>query len=441
MSERWNTDDVAALAPDASSRKAAVKVARTASWPVLGRLAADPTEAADAPGGTVALWGACAGSGKKPYQTAVHLTGPSAPASKCSCPSRKFPCKHALALLHLWVEGRVEAAGDPPDWVADWLIRRDATTERRDAAPDAEAAARRTQRREERVAEGFAELELWLRDQAQAGLAGAPGRDYGHWDGMAARLVDAQAGRVADRVRELGSVCAKDEWPGRLLTEFALLRLLITAYRRRDDLPEPLRATVRARAGLVTAPDESAPVRDTWQVLGRRDFPAGQVRGRRIWLRGRATERVAMLVSFAPTGRTPETAARVGTEFEADLAFYPAERRASLVARHAEHRADPPPGGSLDDALKSWASAVAADPWLEEWPVVVRDAAVAHRDGWWLTDPSGAALPVHRAVAPSQPWRLAAVSGGAPLTVAAEWTPSGLRPLTAWTAEGRAVPM
>jgi SWIM zinc finger len=47
------------------------------------------------------VWGLCAGSGKRPYQTVVDLTGP---AYKCSCPSRKFPCKHALALLLNWAD-------------------------------------------------------------------------------------------------------------------------------------------------------------------------------------------------------------------------------------------------------------------------------------------------------------------------------------------------
>ena len=37
-------------------------------------------------------------------------------------------------------------------------------------------------------------------------------------------------------------------------------------------------------------------------------------------------------------------------------------------------------------------------------------------------------------------WPLFALSGGDPLTVAGEWTPRGLWPLTAW-AQGTAVPL
>ncbi|MDA8370313.1 MAG: SWIM zinc finger domain-containing protein [Nocardiopsaceae bacterium] len=432
MSKRWSADDVWALAPDTPSRKAAAKVARPASWPVR---CMRPTDGGGGPGGTEVLWGECAGSGAQPYLAAVHLSAPDSPAYRCSCPSRKFPCKHALALLHLWAEHQVDEAAEAPEWVADWLAQRSAAAERRDTAADPKASTRRAQRREERIADGLAELELWLRDQVETGLAGARDFGYGRWDAMAARLVDAQAGRVADRVRDLSTATAAPDWPGRLLAEYALLRLLTTAYRHRDNLPAPLRATVRARVGLASAPEES--VHDTWDVLGRHDFPAGQVRGRRFWLRGRGTGRTAMLVSFAPRGRTPESPVRVGTAVDAEVAFHPAEWRAAVVARHAEHHGGPPAAETVDEALEAWAGALAADPWLEAWPVVLGGAVIGRDGGWWLGEPSGAALPLHADSSP--PWRLAAACGGEPATVAGEWTPRGLRPLTVWACGDRPV--
>ena len=77
------------LAPDDASIKAALKLARPGPWSETGST-------------DTLVWGKCQGSGKTPYQVSVDLTGP---AVKCSCPSRKFPCKHGLALLLLWVEG------------------------------------------------------------------------------------------------------------------------------------------------------------------------------------------------------------------------------------------------------------------------------------------------------------------------------------------------
>ena len=59
------------------------------------------------------------GGGRTPYQMSVGLTGP---AFECTCPSRKFPCKHGLALLLLWVEGGgvVQDAAEPADVANDW---------------------------------------------------------------------------------------------------------------------------------------------------------------------------------------------------------------------------------------------------------------------------------------------------------------------------------
>ncbi|MCB1718739.1 MAG: SWIM zinc finger family protein, partial [Candidatus Competibacteraceae bacterium] len=71
---------MATLAPDSASLKAAQKLLSSRNWPLLGS-------------NEQALWGHCLGSGSKPYLVRIELDEP---AFKCSCPSRKFPCKHAL---------------------------------------------------------------------------------------------------------------------------------------------------------------------------------------------------------------------------------------------------------------------------------------------------------------------------------------------------------
>lgn len=44
--------------------------------------------------------GECKGSGKNPYITSADYIDPDHPVFRCSCPSRQFPCKHALGLLY-----------------------------------------------------------------------------------------------------------------------------------------------------------------------------------------------------------------------------------------------------------------------------------------------------------------------------------------------------
>src|SRR5450631_2126396 len=118
MPERWSADSVLALAPDESSRRSCAGLGRPAPWTGTGAAGE-------------AMWGLCAGSGKNPYQTVVDLSGP---GYKCSCPSRKFPCKHALGLLLNWANGDVPEAGEAADFARAWLADRRARAEKPEKA-------------------------------------------------------------------------------------------------------------------------------------------------------------------------------------------------------------------------------------------------------------------------------------------------------------------
>ena len=283
-----------ALAPDPASRRAAAGLARPACWSDAGT--ADDL-----------VWGLCAGSGRQPYQTVVDLTGP---AYRCSCPSRKFPCKHALALLLTWAGGSVPEEGEAAGYATTWQAGRQARVAGRSGAggkpKDAAAAARRAGQRAERVAAGLADLQVWLGDQVRAGLTAARAAGYGHADAMAARMVDAQAPGVAAALRRLSAIpMSGDGWPGRLLAEYGLLHLLARAHQQAGALAPPLAAVVRSRVGYTTSREDvlaTPAVTDQWRVLAVRDVLDGTIPARRVWLRGQHTGRFALLLSFAPAG-------------------------------------------------------------------------------------------------------------------------------------------
>ena len=68
------------------------------------------------------IWGLAKGSGKKPYQTQVDIVEF---AYKCSCPSRKFPCKHALGPMFLAADDeKLLTETELPDWVKAWADAR-----------------------------------------------------------------------------------------------------------------------------------------------------------------------------------------------------------------------------------------------------------------------------------------------------------------------------
>ncbi|TGZ16082.1 hypothetical protein DV517_10550 [Streptomyces sp. S816] len=437
---RWTADQVLALAPDVASRKAGGRLGTAGPWSEAGS-------------GKESVWGLCKGSGSRPYQTVVDLTGP---AYKCSCPSRKFPCKHALGLLLLWAgdDGSVPARTEPPDWAEQWLAgRRERAEDKRPdsggGAADPEAARRRAERRAERVTAGATELEQRLADLLRGGLAAAEQAGYGLWEETAARMVDAQAPGLAARVRELGAIPASGAgWPARLLEECALVHLLDQGWLRRDRLPEPLAATVRSRLGLP-APADGPPERDRWLVLAQYDTADAKLTTRRAWLYGAASHRIRLLLSYGAGGRAPELSLPVGLALDAELSAYPGagQFRAALGERFAAPAPAGlrPPGVTTGEAVARYGTALREDPWLESVPAVLeRVVPVPDGEQWQLADADAdSALPLTRA-ARSRPglWRLLALSGGAPVTVFGECGHRGFTPLTAWPeGGGEAVPL
>jgi hypothetical protein len=434
VSIRWNAEQVLALAHDGPSRQAAARLAGPAHWSGTGAA------------GEV-VWGLCAGSGQNPYQTIIDLSGP---AYKCSCPSRKFPCKHALGLLLSWAEGAVPETDQLADFAVTWIYGRvaRATAPPRAGVVDEKAAARRAEQREARVAAGLAELDTWLRDQVRAGLSATLG-GYRFGEPIAARMVDAQAPGVAAALRGLAGIPGSgDGWPGRLLDAYALLHLLVRAHEQLDVLPAGLAAAVKSHVGYTVARQDvltGPAIRDRWLVLGVRDVLDAAIPVRRIVLRGEHAGRFALLLIFDPRGAfggNQDAMLVPGTALNADLHYYPGQPalRAIIGARYGEpaRAARPEPEGEGEPGtpdgvtrlLNSWADALAKDPWLTSWPVLLSGIPVPAGHGWHFADSSGQAVPL--VTAGSDFWPLVAISGGAPVTLAGEWSAEGLRPLTAW---------
>ncbi|MCX4092117.1 SWIM zinc finger family protein [Nocardia sp. alder85J] len=429
----WTADRIAALAPDAASLSAARGL--RGRWSGTGRHRA-------------ALWGLCAGSGATPYRTVVDLDGP---AYTCTCPSRKFPCKHALALLLVWSEGAVAEAEAPADFAATWLTARAARAAKPVAAVDRAPDPGTGGQRRARVAAGLADLEVWLCDQIRTGLAQSD-RSFPAFEAVAARMVDAQAPGVAAALRQLPRVAlVREDWPVVLLREFGRLHLLAAAHRRLDELAPGPAASVRTHIGYpVTAESVRAqpPVRDRWMVLGQRHTEEERLHTRRVWLRGRTSGRWALIVdhSFGSPAFPPDMPLP-GTMIDADLHFHPAAAplRAVWGVRHdvpepfttvpvapAESAAGERLSG-IATALREHAAALGADPWLRGWPVLLPQVVpVVTETDWYVRESDGSALRLARCA--EAPWSLLGVSGGHPVTVIGEWTADGLVPISVFTA-------
>lgn len=80
-------------------------------------------------------WAECAGSGKNPYCTSIDFSiSESAPTCRCSCPSRQFPCKHALGLMYEIMAEKPFSVGDLPADLAEKKAKQEARAAKKEDA-------------------------------------------------------------------------------------------------------------------------------------------------------------------------------------------------------------------------------------------------------------------------------------------------------------------
>ena len=435
-----SAESVLALAPDAASAKAANGLLKPGGWPLLGANAA-------------AVWGECQGSGSKPYQTQVDLSGPT---FKCSCPSRKFPCKHGLALLLLKAkDASLFKTDTPPLWVSEWLgarterVQKKEDKQREQAAKpvDPQAVIKGQQQRWSRIDAGVTELRQWLLDQVARGLGSLGNDSRAAWETMAARLVDAKAPGLGQRLGSLADdLMNGSDWPEKVLRQLGLLQLACDAVARRESLSDTALADLRILLGWPLDKEdvlaESPGVQDTWQVMGMvQEERENNLQERRVWLQGQTTGRRALLLDHVFGGKGFEQGWFCGSSVKATLAFYPsAGPLRALVAGSAEAPAtttsavQPAASPSPEQEWRAVAERVAGNPWVALHPLYCQQATPCQNDNGFGLHWAGRHLPL--AVSESQGSALMALSGGQPVSVMGEWNGDVLRPLSVQGDDG-----
>ncbi|QDU83566.1 hypothetical protein Pla163_06650 [Planctomycetes bacterium Pla163] len=427
-------EDLERLAPDQSSLTAARKLLKPAKWPLLAH-------------DDEFLWSQHQGSGSTPYLTVLAASDQ---GYKCTCPSRKFPCKHVLALGWLAAESPelFSPGGEHPQWILDWLSRRRPKAAAPDDDPDgagskanaprvsiraATAAAtasdeksgpasqerskasreRNRRAREESIDAGLVEFDRWLDDQLRSGLARLAAQPGDGLRVIARRLNDAKAQGLAVRIESLASQLSSMPSERRLATLATALgefHLLVQSYRRRDLLDDALRADARRALGWTTTRDEleadpsTERIAGVWSVLAVRDeVQADRLRRFETWIvshrPGTAEPRVAVIVDYVPVAAGGATTSpyTTGDVFEGELLFHPSAVPLRAVATSAGLQpidAAPDLRAALGDqgleaALERCDSTFARLPWLDYVPVRVADVELTQSlaDGsHWLRD-------------------------------------------------------
>ena len=430
MTTDWSPQHIATLAPDSASLKAAQKLLSSRNWPLLGS-------------NEQALWGHCLGSGSKPYLVRIELDEP---AFKCSCPSRKFPCKHALALLLLYGQDRTrfQPPAAAPDWVQEWLDSRaqrksKQATKTASKAADPVAQSKRQEQRAEKVARGVEELQRWLEDLVRAGLADLPGKPYRFWDNMRARLIDAQAPGLANRVQGLATLVASanPDWSERLLEQLGQLYLLLQAFQRLDQLDPLLQQDVRGLIGWPFSKDtilQQPACIDDWVVLSREQTENDNLITLKIWLYGQQQRQSALLLYFAPTSQRAHLPGGLlsGQILHGAVHYYPsATPLRALLGEHRIVTTNPPALNGHDNceqALQAYHQALLRNPWLDTYPLLLNDVRLQYCESrLCLHDRTDQELPLR--ASNTTLWHLLALAGSEPCTLFGEWDGTRLRAL------------
>ncbi len=426
----FTEDQILALAPDESSKKSGKDLANPNKWVSKGV-------------NEIVMWGECQGSGSKPYQTQIDLTNI---AFKCSCPSRKFPCKHGLGLFLLHTrQPNTFTNTEMPAWVNEWISKRsqkeEKKTEKEEKPVDVVAQAKRQESREKKVGDGIEELLLWIKDIVRNGIINIPEKPYSFWDQTPKRMVDAQAPGVAGMVKELGQVnFFKDGWQSEFLDQLLNIYLIISAYKNKDILPADILNDVRSWIGFTQSQEElkeQQGVVDTWLVLGKQVSEDDNLTVERYWLHGTATGQSALILQFIIRGQGGQLSLTPGMYIQAELVFYP-----SIVPLRALIKRQLATDGAVPkNVFAGWKEIAETEtnvnavlPFTSVKPYVVKQVTpVLYEQSWWLADENNDLIRLNENF--KNIWKLLAISGGKRVTTAVVGKENLYEPIGIWDNE------
>ncbi len=180
----WTDEAIICASPDAITYERAKDISSNRYWK-------------DLIGNEQFIAGECQSAGNQLYKTLVELEKP---AYYCTCRSEKSPCKHAIALLLIYLKSShlLNIVSDRPQWLQP-LVEKQQKQQKLSEEEREKKAAQKEKTKDERfklMERGVAELETWLFDFIRQGLVRPEVQTPSFWDDFAARMVDAKLGSI-----------------------------------------------------------------------------------------------------------------------------------------------------------------------------------------------------------------------------------------------------
>ncbi len=442
----FSEEQITQLAPDAGSLKAGKDLVSVSKWQNCFFNAR-------------VLWGEVQGSGKEPYLTLIDTQ---TLAFKCSCPSRKFPCKHGIGLMFLFssYKGFFLEKNDEPLWVKEWMDKRTekVTKPGEVAVNDDESEknqAKKTQQKDKRYSErtesvlsGVKETQMILKDLVRAGLLVLPEKGSDFFLKTAARMVDAKATGLGNRWKFLAGInYADDNWKENVLAQMADMYLLTVSYQLsavsyQKENEEPklgnsninhqisrLNADIKSLIGFTTDKKDlvedvsTEKTKDDWLILSSEKTREEDIMIQKNWLFGFTSQRFALIIEFKHKTQAFEIYLAKGSCIKAELVFFPSVVPQRAVINNFSTNDDLKleleinSGLCLDNwqaSQKEFVEHISQLPWLTEVPQCIRLVKLAkdEKNNWFVTDAEKTSLPIHPSFEKDKIFQLLAITNG-----------------------------
>ncbi len=388
-------EQVNSLAPDAASIKAATKVFLKTTWNIAKS--------------DRAIWAPIKGSGAKPYFVQMDILDL---AFKCSCPSRKFPCKHGLAIglyiAHHSIDS-IPLAEKEPLWVEEWVKKRANKTSTKAAKPKKKQAPEIVQKKNDdkwkKAVKSIEFVDLWLKDVIKLGILEFPNKDEAYWADLTKRMVDAKTPGINTYFNYLAEIDYQGEWQEPVLRTLSNLHLLTQAILRHERLDPAVKKELELLIGwninkndLLTNPKTEV-VSDVWLIIKIDQSTTDNLESRKVHLYGVQSNRHAYILEFAFGSTYFKDQYIQGGRIQAKMAFYPGLHKTRAFVKIKGNQTDVKlelaPLSNLEATNLAFKKQLQEFSWTFELPQFVAQVnVIAREEKYFLMDSNDSLLPI-----------------------------------------------
>jgi hypothetical protein len=434
-------EEINALATDEQTALRGQKLANVNKWTVLGYK-------------DNVLWGECPGSAADAYLVIADINGPT---FSCSCPVRKLPCKHCMALMFMRENELLPSTAELPEKVKKWAERNIKlatkeikTVDKINDTASAEAKEKRDVGRLQLMSNGVSDLKRWLSDTVSLGLANLAHDNKQFWENAAARFKDSKLSKVAYTVREIAEeFTVTVDNSEKIAIQFGEISLLVKAFEKIEHCDPIFKEELLNQLGRLL---KKSDVIDNAQILKgdffvfaiKETYNLDGLQERRVWLMHIETGKTALLQDFIFFGSSSfEYNYRLGAVYEMEIYYYPATLQQRAVMFSINFKDNPYDIASFgypdfEVLMTNLSALIQLNPWLKHDAMILNQVIpVFDKKERFIVDNLFRKIPLKKC-SDKKMMKLLALSGGEPISISGEFDFNSFDVL-AYIKEGRLI--